>query len=434
MSGETGGTPPPTDPGSYPSFPITPSDAAYHKDVAASVIEKGQIGIAVEAQSSQEGSQLSVSVKDADLAAALKDAKSPVALTIGAASKDAFSAKLTITAAQAKQLKDSALTGTIVFAWNDASVSLPLSALGAVAEGSDVVIAIKQDEDSKSEFTKQAKDASVLGTPYVFEVNGVKGTDSKPLALKAGEAAARSFLIDKGVDTSGAGALYLEGGKVYPVPANITKTSDGSSILTVRRPGFSTYAAASRHVSFADIDKSWAREDIQSLADKFLLNGTSEHVFSPKANVTRAQFASMLVRTLGLQAQTAAAPFGDVKSGDWFASDVATAYAAGLITGADGQFKPNAAITRQDLTVMLARAVKLVGLQAPAASGPSAYADAAKFGGYAKASIQLVTDAGLMKGVESKGSFYFQPADATTREAAAKVLHGLLHAAGRMQD
>ena len=133
-----------------------------------------------------------------------------------------------------------------------------------------------------------------------------------------------------------------------------------------------------------------------------------------------------------MQAQTAAAPFGDVNSGDWFASDVATAYAAGLVTGADGQFKPNAAITRQDLTVMLARAIKLIGLQPSNAGGPRAYADAAKFSGYAKASIQLVTDAGLMKGVESKGGFYFQPAEATTREAAAKVLHDLLLATGRI--
>ncbi|WP_219834965.1 S8 family serine peptidase [Paenibacillus sp. R14(2021)] len=431
VSGDSGSVPtPPT--GSYPSFPITPNDAAYNKDVAASVIEDGQTGIAIEAQSSQEGTQLSVSVKDADLQAALKDAKSPVALTIGAASKDASSAKVTITAAQAKQLKEAALTGTIVFAWNDASVSLPLSAMSSVSEGADLVITIKKDDDSKSAFTKQVKDASILGTPYVFEVSSVHGADSEPLTLKAGEAAVRSFLIEKGIDTSGAGALYLEGGKAYPLPAKITKTSDGASIMTVRRPGFSTYAAASRHVSFTDIDKSWAREDIQSLADQFLLNGTSDHAYSPKANVTRAQLASMLVRALGLQAQAANSPFSDVKASSWYASDVTTAYSAGLVTGADGKFKPDAAITRQDLTVMLARAIKLIGLQTPSTSDKHVYADAAQFSGYAQESIRAVTDAGLMKGIESQGSYYFRPADTATREAVAKVLHDLLQASGRI--
>ncbi|MFC4809725.1 S8 family serine peptidase [Paenibacillus sp. GCM10023250] len=422
--------PPPTDPGSFPSFPVQPNDAAYNKDVAASVIDKGQTGVTVAAQSSLTGAQLAVTVNDADLQAALKDAKPPVALTIGAASKEASSATLTLTAAQAKQLKDAGLTGALVFAWNDASVSLPLSALARTAEGADIVITIKRDETGKAEFAKQAPDATVLGTPYVFEASTVSGGTASPLKLNADEAAARSFLVAG--DAGTAGALYLEGGKVYPVPAAMTRTADGATIATIRRPGFSTYAAATRHAAFADTDKSWAKEQIQSLADKFLLNGTTATTFSPKSNVTRAQFASMLVRALGLQAQDAAAPFGDVKRGDWFASDVATAYAAGLVTGADGQFKPNATITRQDLTVMLARAIKLIGLQPSGTAGSHAYADAAQFGGYAKDSIRIVTDAGLMQGVEAQGSYYFHPADATTREAAAKVLHDLLKASGRM--
>ncbi|MBO7748481.1 S8 family serine peptidase [Paenibacillus sp. MWE-103] len=422
---------PPTDPGSYPSFPIQPNDAAYNKDVAASVIGKGQTAVDVAAQSSLEGAQLSVTVNDADLQAALKDAKPPVALTVGAASKEASSATLTLTAAQAKLLKDAGLTGTLVFAWNDASVSLPLSALARAAEGADIVMTIKQDEGSKAEFAKQAADATIVGTPYVFEAASVSGGTASPLKLNADEAAVRAFLVAG--DAGTAGALYLEGGKVYPVPAAMTKTAGGDTIATIRRPGFSAYAAATRHVAFADLDKSWAKEQIQSLADKFLLNGTTATTFSPKSNVTRAQFASMLVRALGLQAQGTAAPFGDVKSGDWFASDVATAYAAGLVTGADGQFKPNATITRQDLTVMLARAVKLIGLQPSGTAGSHAYADAAQFGGYAKDSIRLVTDAGLMQGVEEKGGTYFRPADATTREAAAKVLHDLLQASGRIR-
>ncbi|NBD24330.1 S8 family serine peptidase [Paenibacillus glycinis] len=436
MSGEAGEPTPPTDPPTSPPIygtnPVTPSEAAYNKEVAASVIAKGQTGIAITPQSSVEGTQLAVSVTDADLQKAITGAKSPVALTIGAASDNAVSAQLKLTAAQVKTLKEAGLEGVIVFSWNDASIALPLSALAQAAEGADVAISIKQDEASKAEFAKQAADAVILGTPYVFEASSVSGGVTAPLKLKADEVAVRSFLIEKGTDASAAGALYLDGGKLYPVPARIAQASDGASIVTIERPGFSTYAAASRHVAFADIDKSWAREEIQTLADKFLLNGTSEHAFSPKANVTRAQFASMLVRALGLQAQTTAAPFADVKGGDWFASDVATAYAAGLVTGAEGQFKPNAAITRQDLTVMLARAIKLIDLQPSNTGGPRAYADAATFGGYAAASIQLVTDAGLMKGVELKGVSYFQPAEATTREAAAKVLHDLLQAAKRM--
>ncbi|WP_177186867.1 S8 family serine peptidase [Paenibacillus sp. CF384] len=408
--------------------PITPNEAAYNKDVAASVIEKGQTGIAIAPQSKLEGTQLAVSVTDADLQKAIAEAKQSVALTIGAASKDASSAQLQLTAAQVKLVKEAGLKGSIVFTWNDASVALPLLALGQAADGADILITIKKDEGSKSDFVKQVKDAAIIGTPYAFETSSLKNGVSTPLKLKADQAVPRSFLVES--DASAAGALYLDGGHVYPVPAKVTAAGDGKSIVTIRRPGFSTYAAASRQVTFTDIDKSWAHDQIQSLADKFLLNGTSEHAYSPKANVTRAQFASMLARTLGLQTKAAVNPFSDVSGSDWFASDVISAYEAGLVTGSDGRFNPNAAITRQDLTVMLARAIKLVGLQQ--SSHPVVYADAAKFSSYAKESIQLVTDAGLMKGIESNGKFYFQPAGATTREAAAKVLYELLAASGRI--
>lgn len=429
--------PEPTNPGNpgtgspSPSLP-GPVKPAYNQEVAASVFEKGQTSVELAGQTSLEGSQLSVTVKDEDLQAALKEVKTPAALTVGAASTDASAAKLTLSAAQVGKLKEAGVKGTVVFAWNDSTVALPLTSLEQVATGAELILTIKKDEASKAKFTKQVKNATILGTPYVFEAGTVSNGTTTPLQLKAGEAAARSFLVHKGIDTSHAGALYLENGKVNPVAAVITKTADGASIVTIRRPGFSTYAAATRQVVFTDIDKSWASEQIQSLADKFLLNGTSASTFSPKSNVTRAQFTSMLVRALGLQTQATQATFGDVKINDWFASDVATAYAAGLVTGENGQFHPNATITRQDLTVMLGRAIKLIGLEVSTSGNGHSYADADKFGAYAKDSIQAVTDAGLMQGVEVKGSYFFQPFAATTREAAAKVIHDLLQASNRI--
>ncbi|MDQ0886531.1 hypothetical protein QFZ81_001619 [Paenibacillus sp. V4I9] len=121
-----------------------------------------------------------------------------------------------------------------------------------------------------------------------------------------------------------------------------------------------------------------------------------------------------------------------MSSSDWFATDVTAAYDAGLVKGSAGQFMPNATITRQDMTVLLAKAIKLIDLQKPTKPVIHLYADAAQFSDYAQESIEIVTAVGLMEGVESEGSFYFEPAHATTREAAAKVLYGLLQAAKRI--
>ena len=159
------------------------------------------------------------------------------------------------------------------------------------------------------------------------------------------------------------------------------------------------------------------------------MNGTAAGKFSPKTNVTRAEFASLLVRALGLQSQSSRAPFSDVKDKDWFAQDVAAAYQAGLVTGIGDTFKPKAEISRQDLTVMLARAANLLNL--PKTTGPvnHSYADSAQFSSYAKESIQTITNIGLMEGVTMKDKFYFLPGQPTSREAVAKVLSNLLQSA-----
>ncbi|MCM3626287.1 S8 family serine peptidase [Paenibacillus glycanilyticus] len=437
MSGEGDGpiTPPnPPNPPLSGSGPQLPSEPAYNKEIAASVLEAGQTSVAITAQSSLEGNQLSVTLTDGELQTALDQAKqTSVALTIAAASDKSDAAKLKITAKQVMMIKEAKLKGVVAFAWNEAAMALPLSVLEQLPEGADLVISMKKDAGSKSEFAKQVQGASILGTPYSFEAGSLKGDAASPLALKPDQVVKRSFLIEKGIEVSSAGALYLSEGTVYPIPAKITSASGGGSIVTISRPGFSTYAAAKRHVTFTDINKSWAKDKIQTLADKFLLNGTSEHTFSPKKEVTRAQFASMLVRALGLQVQGGASPFRDVKTSDWFAQDVTAAFKAGLITGVnEQQFKPNDKITRQDLTVMLARAIELIGLSNTIQAIHHPYADASQFSSYARNSIQIVTDAGLMGGYESAGKFYFRPTEATTREAAAKVLHDLLQVAGRM--
>ncbi|OXM82588.1 hypothetical protein CF651_30290 [Paenibacillus rigui] len=106
---------------------------------------------------------------------------------------------------------------------------------------------------------------------------------------------------------------------------------------------------------------------------------------------------------------------------------LAAAYEAGLVDGVDAEgFAPQANISRQDLTVMLARAVDLLHIAKKSGSVHVPYTDATGFAPYAADSIQKVTESGLMSGVELKGSTYFLPTDPTTREAAAMVLYSLL--------
>ncbi|WP_161407208.1 S8 family serine peptidase [Paenibacillus silvestris] len=404
-----------------------PEEPKENLELIQSIVPQGQASVSVIASTTMQGKQLTAIVADSDIQKALDAAKSaPASIVVNVGTTDSSEAQLKLTNAQVLKLQQAAEGSTVMFAWNGATIASPVSAFTSVPIGADYVVRITRDASSASIFAKQYPDASVVGTPYAFEANTVVGGTATPLSLAAKQVFKRAFIVDQEVNASKTGALYIENDQVYPVPALFTAAGAGKTIVTISRPGFSTYAVAQHQTAFADIDSSWAKSHIQLLADKFLLSGTSVRTFSPKNNVTRAEFASLLVRSLGLQKPTSATPFKDVLSGDWYAQSVAIAYEAGLVTGYGDTFEPNASISRQDLTVMLTRALKLLPVVKPAGLVTISYADAEQFGDYAKDSIQYMTDAGLMDGVELSGSLRFQPSEPSTREAVAKVLSSLL--------
>ncbi|SEU27614.1 S8 family serine peptidase [Paenibacillus sp. NFR01] len=402
--------------------------------ITPTVFEQGQSKEAAEVSMKLEGQELIASVTNEGLKKAIDNAKqSPVAITMSTADKDSTGAQLQLTPAQVNLLRQAPANSSIVFTWNEASsVAFPLSVLAGLSEGAALNIHVEKNANAKSGFQAAYPEADILGEAYTFEADIVLNGKTTPVDFKPEQSFKRSFLIAQAVNPASAGVLYEEDGKVSPVAATFQAAS-GGTIVTIDRPGFSTYAVAKRQVAFSDIGNSWAKDHIQTLANAFLLNGTSAGKFEPKADVTRAQFASMLVRGLGLQKAAASAPFSDVTAKDWFAQDVAAAYAAGLVTGgADGSFHPNAPISRQDLTVMLARAAELLKLLKPAGTHKP-YTDMPQISAYAEESVQTVSDLGLMEGYQSQGGIAFDPQGETSREAVAKVLHSLLQAAGLIQ-
>jgi hypothetical protein len=129
---------------------------------------------------------------------------------------------------------------------------------------------------------------------------------------------------------------------------------------------------------------------------------------------TRAQFVKMLVVTDQLAPSTAATPCLDAAPGDWFAPYVAAAYDAGLVEGVSPtSFAPKAAITREQMALLLARALKLTGTTS------LSFTDRSQIDAWALSGVQAAVEAGYLSGFPD-GSF--QPLATTTRAQAAKTL------------
>jgi large repetitive protein len=111
--------------------------------------------------------------------------------------------------------------------------------------------------------------------------------------------------------------------------------------------------------SFADIQKHWAKEDIESLASKHVVIGSNDH-YIPNAKITRIQFAAMLLRSLGLnEYKGSESSFHDVKPGHWAFGIAEAVTRAGFINVPEaGMFKPNEFITREEMVITLIRAIE----------------------------------------------------------------------------
>lgn len=187
---------------------------------------------------------------------------------------------------------------------------------------------------------------------------------------------------------------------------------------------FSKYAAAYNDVTFSDIGgASWAKASIEALAARGIISGTGNNLFKPGDNVTRAEFANMLMLAFGLNDETATCSFSDVSKGAWYYSPVASAKKLGIASGkGDGSFGVNNKITRQDMAVMIYRTAKLLGVRLDGSNPVTQFTDAHDISAYAVDSVTAIKKAGIISGT---GNGAFDPKGYTTRAQAAVIIYRL---------
>ncbi|WP_127531216.1 endo-1,4-beta-xylanase [Paenibacillus kobensis] len=163
---------------------------------------------------------------------------------------------------------------------------------------------------------------------------------------------------------------------------------------------------------FKDVPaNNFAAAAIQRLVELGIINGVSSDSFAPKEDVKRSQLVVMLVRALGLETNAnAGSPFADVPASRSDAAAIAAAVEAGLINGANGSFRPNDSMTREEAVVVLMRAfnyaVKSLGIDASslATVDAAAFKDDASISKWASENVALAVSLGLVTG-DPSGKF-----------------------------
>lgn len=189
---------------------------------------------------------------------------------------------------------------------------------------------------------------------------------------------------------------------------------------------------------FTDTLGHWAAEAIRALAQQGIVSGYPDGTFQPETGLSRAAFIKLLAQAMGLKlAPGETGPYADAV-GHWVSElgYLGAARSAGILADWRGTLEPDRLISRVEIAVMLARALRLeVEAQQRAARWDGALpwliggrpfqdADRWSYPGH----VAMAIESGIIAGYpEADGRFSFGPdREATRAEAAVMVSRFLL--------
>lgn len=224
---------------------------------------------------------------------------------------------------------------------------------------------------------------------------------------------------------SGKNSLYRMGDAIS------VKVSSGGPAAGAGLPGkhadVKSVPITAAGTTFSDVKYHANKTAIEALAARQIINGMGDGTFAPNNNMTRAQFATITVKALGLTPK-ANSVFTDVAAVAWYAPYVGTAYTYGIVNGrSPTSFDPDGTITRQEAATMVARAAKLCGMNtdystAAARDVLAQFGDYTKCADWARPSLAFCYDQGIL----DDSVLNIQPTQEIKRCEIAQMLYNML--------
>jgi hypothetical protein len=263
--------------------------------------------------------------------------------------------------------------------------------------------------------------SEITKSDYLNEVDGgllpvilAYGKEGLPLVTAGG---------DEGYDFSignDGGPLRLMVGQAAQGEHNSTKCLQNVTKIIV--------SMSEKKAGFTDVGNfySWARAAINELSARGIIAGVSPGKFAPDQNLTRAQFATILTLALQLKPEGAVTSrFTDVQPDAWYAPYVELAAEHGLINGyGNGSFQPDQPVNRQEMVVMVIKAMGLQQVAQTSTEDTLDYQDKDKIPGWARGSVEIASRKGFLDNIAVG---YFTGERLASRAEAAVVVYRMLN-------
>lgn len=177
-----------------------------------------------------------------------------------------------------------------------------------------------------------------------------------------------------------------------------------------------------RKYAFLDIENHWAKDEIDYLAERGLVNGIGNELFGPDQTVTRAQFAKMISEMIEENINDDAPIFADVKASEWYYEGVSKVASAGIMKGDGERFFPDENITREEIAATSYRLFGYLGCKSEERIDVE-FPDAEEMSEWAREDISACAAIKLMNGTDDGR---FCPNAYATRAESAVIIWRIL--------
>jgi hypothetical protein len=219
------------------------------------------------------------------------------------------------------------------------------------------------------------------------------------------------------------------------LPTYIMTDDKGETTAIVTNLEGVDYELVYTSVTFNDMIKHWAKNLVNEAAKRRIVKGYEDDSFRGDNLITRAEFAAIITRALGLLPREDSC-FLDVEPEHWFYGEVATAYEFGIIKGVGaGMFEPNRTITREEGMLMIKRAGELVNYSPENTESAEekliTYADSNDISDWAADGVKMCLASEIITG---RTPWQLAPQAEMTRAETAAVVMKLLQKAGLINE